>query len=171
MQKDKYCLFSHDHLKYVYPLHNCGEISISLFNHTNFKLLTSCSLLPCHNHLLSIKTLYEEINITSIICQHRLEKLEGVTETKFGAETKGLTIERLPCPGILPIISHQMQTLLHMQARFCWKDPDIAVSFEAMPVPGKYRSACSLSSKGWNTGPPMEELEKVTKELKGSATL
>jgi hypothetical protein len=23
----------------------------------------------------------------------------------------------------------------------------------------------------WNTGPPMEELEKVLKELKGSATL
>ena len=24
---------------------------------------------------------------------------------------------------------------------------------------------------GWNTGPPMEELEKVPKELKGSVTL
>ena len=69
------------------------------------------------------------------------------------------------------IISHEMQTLLHMPARFCWKDPDIAVSGEAMPVPGKYRSGCSLSSIGWNTGPPMEELEKVPKELKGSATL
>jgi hypothetical protein len=30
---------------------------------------------------------------------------------------------------------------------------------------------CSQSSIGWNTGPPMEELEKVLKELKGSATL
>jgi hypothetical protein len=38
-------------------------------------------------------------------------------------------------------------------------------------VPGKYRSGCSKSSIGWNTGPPMEELEKVSKELKGSATL
>ena len=37
-----------------------------------------------------------------------------------------------------------------------------------MPVPGKYRSVCSLSSIRWNTGPPMEELEKVPKELKGS---
>jgi hypothetical protein len=35
----------------------------------------------------------------------------------------------------------------------------------------KYRSVCSRSSIGWNTGPPMEELEKVPKELKGSATL
>jgi hypothetical protein len=47
----------------------------------------------------------------------------------------------------------------------------IAVSCEAMPVPGQYRSGCSQSAIGWNTGPPMEELEKVPKELKGSATL
>ena len=97
--------------------------------------------------------------------------MKGVTETKFGAKTKGWTIQRLPHLGIHPIISHQTQTLLHMPARFCWKDPDIAVSCEAMPVPGKHRSGCSQSSIGWNTGPPMEELEKVPKELKGSATL
>jgi hypothetical protein len=36
-----------------------------------------------------------------------------------------------------------------------------------MPVPGKYRSGCSQSSIGWNTEPPMKELEKVSKELKG----
>jgi hypothetical protein len=41
------------------------------------------------------------------------------------------------------------------------KDPDIAVSCEAMPVSGKHRSGCSQSSIGWNTGPPMDELEKV----------
>jgi hypothetical protein len=49
--------------------------------------------------------------------------MEGVTETKFGAETEGRkegrTIQRLPYPGIDPIISHQTQTLLHMSARFC----------------------------------------------------
>jgi hypothetical protein len=45
--------------------------------------------------------------------------MEGVTETKFGAEMKGWTIKRLPYLGIHPIISHQMQTLLHMAARFC----------------------------------------------------
>jgi hypothetical protein len=44
---------------------------------------------------------------------------EGVTETKFGAETKGLTIQTLPHPGVHPIISHQTKTLLHMPARFC----------------------------------------------------
>jgi hypothetical protein len=40
-----------------------------------------------------------------------------------------------------------------------------------MPVPGKYRSGYSQSSIGWNTGPPMLELEKVYKDLNGSATL
>jgi hypothetical protein len=38
-------------------------------------------------------------------------------------------------------------------------------------MPGKYRSGCSQSSTGWNTGPLMKELKKVPKELKGSATL
>jgi hypothetical protein len=68
-------------------------------------------------------------------------------------------------------IRHQTQTLLHMPARLCWKEPDITVSCEAMPVPGKYRSWCSQSSIGWNTELPIEELEKVPKELKGSAAL
>ena len=97
--------------------------------------------------------------------------LKGVAETKFGAKMKGWTIQRLPHPGVHPIISHQTLTLFHTPARFCWKDPDIAVSCEALPVPGKYRSRCSQSSIGWNTGLPMEELEKVHKELKGSTTL
>ena len=45
--------------------------------------------------------------------------MEGVTETKIRAETKGMTIQRLPHPGIHPINNHQIQTLLHMIARFC----------------------------------------------------
>jgi hypothetical protein len=40
-----------------------------------------------------------------------------------------------------------------------------------MTVPGKYRSGCSQSSTELNTGPPVVELKKVAKELKGSATL
>ena len=78
---------------------------------------------------------------------------------------------RLPHLGIHPIISHQTQTLWHTPARFCCRDLDIAVSSEALPVPGKYRSGCSQSAIGWNTGPLMEELEEVPKELKRSATL
>ena len=51
------------------------------------------------------------------------------------------------------------------------KGPDRAVSCETMLGPSKHRSGCSQSAIGWITGPPMEELEKVPKELKGSATL
>jgi hypothetical protein len=37
--------------------------------------------------------------------------MEGVTETKFGAEPEGMTIQRLPHLGIHPINNHQIQTL------------------------------------------------------------
>ena len=84
---------------------------------------------------------------------------------------KGWTIQRLPYPGIHPIISLQTMTPLHTLARFYRKDPDIAVSSETTPVPSKHVSGCSQSTIGWITGPPMEELEKVSKELKRSATL
>ena len=63
------------------------------------------------------------------------------------------------------------ETPLHTLARFYRKDPDVAVSCETMPVPSKHRSGCSQSANGWIIGLPMEELEKVPKELKGSATL
>jgi hypothetical protein len=84
--------------------------------------------------------------------------MEGFRETTFGAKMKGWTIQRLPHLGIHPIISYQTQILLHMPARFCGEDPDIAVSCEGMTMPGKYRSGYSRASIGWNTGPPMEEL-------------
>jgi hypothetical protein len=45
--------------------------------------------------------------------------MKGVTETKFGAETEGRTIQRLPHLGIHPINNHQTQTQFHMPARFC----------------------------------------------------
>jgi hypothetical protein len=45
--------------------------------------------------------------------------MEGVTETKFGAEKEGWTIQRLPHPGIHTIYNYQTQTLLHMPERFC----------------------------------------------------
>jgi hypothetical protein len=42
--------------------------------------------------------------------------IEGITETKFGAETEGRNIQRLIHQGIHPIDSHQSQTLLHTPA-------------------------------------------------------
>jgi hypothetical protein len=50
---------------------------------------------------------------TSILLRRRNQiPMEGVTETKFGAETEGKAIQRLPQLGIHPIYSHQTQTLL-----------------------------------------------------------
>jgi hypothetical protein len=40
--------------------------------------------------------------------------MEGVIETKFGAETEGVAIQRLPYLGIHPINYHQTQTLLQI---------------------------------------------------------
>jgi hypothetical protein len=40
--------------------------------------------------------------------------MEGVTETKCGAETEGMTIQRLPHMGIHPTYNHQTQTLMWM---------------------------------------------------------
>ena len=93
--------------------------------------------------------------------------MEGATDTKLGAEMEGKTIQRLLYLGIHPINSHQTQTILHMPARFSLQNPDVALSCEAMPVPGKYRSGCSQSSIGWSTGSPMKELGESTQGAKG----
>jgi hypothetical protein len=45
--------------------------------------------------------------------------MEGDTETKCGAETEGMTIQRLPYLGIDPIYNHQTHTLLWMPTRAC----------------------------------------------------
>jgi hypothetical protein len=45
--------------------------------------------------------------------------MEGVTETKFGAKTKGMTIQKLTHLGNHPINNQQTQTLLQMSTRAC----------------------------------------------------
>ena len=93
--------------------------------------------------------------------------MERVTETKCGAETERMTIQKLPHPGIHPIYQHQIQILLWMPTSACWQEPDIAASWETLPVPDKYRSGCSQSSIGLSTGSPMKELEKGVKSWRG----
>ena len=122
-------------------------------------------------HMKLTKKVDQNMDTSFLLRMRNKILMEGVTETKFWAKMEGKTIQRLLYPGIRPIYNHQTQTLLHMPERFYWQDPDIALSWETMPMPGKYRSGCSHSSIGWNTGPLMKELEKVPKDLKGSATL
>jgi hypothetical protein len=74
--------------------------------------------------------------------------LEGVTEKKFGAETKGWTIQRVPHPEIHPIINHQMQTLTIAYAskillKSCWHMQDqgpLVLQTLYAPVQGNARA-------------------------------
>jgi hypothetical protein len=61
----------------------------------------------------------EEQNVDTSILLRRGNKvlMEGVTESKFRAETEGMTIQRLPHLRIHPINNHQNQTLLWMPRR------------------------------------------------------
>jgi hypothetical protein len=94
--------------------------------------------------------------------------MEGVTETKCGVETEDMTIQKLTHLGIHTMYNHQIQTLLWMTSAY-WQEPDIALSWEALPEPDKYRSGCSQPSIGLNIGSPMKDLENGPKELKGFA--
>jgi hypothetical protein len=63
----------------------------------------------------------EDQSVDTLILLRRGNKIpmEGVTETKCGAETEGMTIQRLLPLGIHSIYNHQTQTLLWMPARAC----------------------------------------------------
>jgi hypothetical protein len=83
----------------------------------------------------------EDQSVDTSILLRRENKIpmEGVTETKFGAETEGMTIQRLPHLEIYPINNHQNQTLFWMPTSARWQEPDIALSWEALPLPDKCR--------------------------------
>jgi hypothetical protein len=58
----------------------------------------------------------EDQSVDPLICLRMWIKIsmEGITETKFIAETEGMTIQRLPHLGIYPIYNPQTQTLFWM---------------------------------------------------------
>jgi hypothetical protein len=49
--------------------------------------------------------------------------MEGVTETKFGAVSKGWTIYILPYPGFYPIISFQTLNTIAYTSKILLKGP------------------------------------------------
>ena len=63
----------------------------------------------------------EDQSVDILILLRRGYKLpmQGVTETKYGAETEDMTIQRLPYLGIHPICRHQTQTVLLMPRSAC----------------------------------------------------
>jgi hypothetical protein len=63
----------------------------------------------------------EDQSVDTLILLRRENKIpmEGLIETKFGAEIEGMTIQRLFHLGIFPIQNHQTQTLLWIPMRAC----------------------------------------------------
>jgi hypothetical protein len=63
----------------------------------------------------------EEQSVDTSILLRRGNKIpmEGVSETKFRADTESMTIQSLLHLGIHPINNHQTQTLLRMPTRAC----------------------------------------------------
>jgi hypothetical protein len=63
----------------------------------------------------------EDQSVDTLILLRRGNKIpmEGVSETKFRAETEGMTIQRLPYLGNQPINNHQTQTLWQIPTRAC----------------------------------------------------
>jgi hypothetical protein len=63
----------------------------------------------------------EQQRVDTLILLRRGNKItmEGVTETKFRAETEGMTIQRLSHLGTHPVNNYQTQTLWQMPTRFC----------------------------------------------------
>jgi hypothetical protein len=89
-------------------------------------------------------------------------------ETKCGAETEGKAIQRLTAPPGNPSHnSHQTQTLLWMPRSACWQEPDMAVSWEALPGPDKYRGGCSKSTIGPSSGSPSGGARERTEGAEG----
>ena len=61
----------------------------------------------------------KSVDISFLLRRGSKIPMEGVSETKFRAETEGMTIQRLPYLGNQPINNHQTQTLLQMPTRAC----------------------------------------------------
>jgi hypothetical protein len=62
----------------------------------------------------------QNVNASSVLLRRGNKILtEENMETKYGAETEGKAIQRLPHPGIHPIYSHQTWTLLWVPGSAC----------------------------------------------------
>lgn len=88
-------------------------------------------------------------------------------ETKCGTDTEGKAIQRLYHLGIYPIYSHQTEMLLWMPRSACWWEPDMAVSWKAIPEPDKYRGGSSQPTIGLKAGAPCEGVVKGTEGAQG----
>jgi hypothetical protein len=68
---------------------------------------------------MKLKKEDQSLDISSLLRMGNKIPREGVTETKCGAETEEMTIQKLPHLGIHPINNHQTQKLFQMPTRAC----------------------------------------------------
>jgi hypothetical protein len=61
----------------------------------------------------------QSVDTSNLLRRGNKIPMERVTETKCGAETEGMTIQRLPHLGIHPIYNHQTQLLLWIPTSAC----------------------------------------------------
>jgi hypothetical protein len=71
------------------------------------------------DHVKLKKKADQSLDTSVLLRRENKIPMVGDTETKCGADTEGMTIQRLPHLGIHPIYSHQTQTLLWMPTRAC----------------------------------------------------
>jgi len=84
--------------------------------------------------------------------EERTKYSHGEIQGQSGEGTKEKVIQRLPHLGIHPICSHQTQSLLLMPRSACWQEPDMNISWEALPEPYWYRWGCLLLTIGLSRG-------------------
>jgi hypothetical protein len=85
--------------------------------------------------------------------------------TRNRAESEGKAIQRPAQLGIHPMSRRQTLTLLLMLRGACWQELGIAVSWEVLQVPDKYRCRYSQPTIRLSLGIPMEKLGEGLKEL------
>ena len=105
-----------------------------------------------------------------------LRSLEGGTKypwEELHTQSEEL-MERLSrdCPnwGSIPNTVTKSRHYFRMPRSACWQEPDVAVSWEALPVPDKYRDGCSQPAVELSTGSPRKELQKGLKSWRGLQT-
>jgi len=114
----------------------------------------------------------EDQNVDASFLFRRENKIltGGNTGTMIGAGTEEKVIQRLSHLGIHPMCCHQTQTPLLMPRSACWQEPDMDVSWEALPESYWYRWGCLQLTIGLNKGTPMEEVEKRLRSWRGLQT-
>jgi hypothetical protein len=116
---------------------------------------------------LKLKKKKDQSVDTSVFLRSEMKIPKWVdTETMFGAETEGKAMQWLSHLVIHPIYSYQTQTLLWMPTSVRWQMHDIAVSWESLPVPDKYRSDCTHTALYWTEHRVSNRGDKGPKELK-----